>query len=44
MKKNAKKSLDSLIAKEIKNTNQVKGGGGLGESCYIIVNGQKIYC
>jgi len=48
MKDTVKKSLDSFLSKEVKEVKQVKdlkgGGLGLGENCYIIVGGQRIYC
>jgi len=46
MKNKVKKSLDSLIVKEIKDTSKIKGGGhpDFGETCYIEVGGQMVYC
>lgn len=37
------KKLDSFLSKQVKDVKDVKGGM-LGESCYIIVRGVRVYC
>lgn len=45
MKNEIKKGLDSFISKQVKDVTEVKGGLRCpGEFCYIIINGNKVYC